>query len=89
MLAISVLTRRSLRVLGAVAALLMISAVAGERAEALSPVNPGMTAVSKAVADGRTIEVRGGGHGGGVVAATAEAVVGAVAGVLVASALAA
>jgi hypothetical protein len=65
MLAISVLTRRSLRVLGAVAALLTISAVAGERAEALSPVNPGMTAVSKAVADGRTIEVRGGGHGGG------------------------
>lgn len=59
---ISVFARRSL---GAVAALLMVSAIAGQRAEALSPVNPGMAAVSKAVADGRMIEVRGGGHGGG------------------------
>ncbi|MGA7073626.1 MAG: hypothetical protein WBZ30_19645, partial [Bradyrhizobium sp.] len=65
MLTISVLARRSLRVLGAAAALLMVSAIAGQRADALPPVNPGMATVSKAVADGRTIEVRGGGHGGG------------------------
>jgi hypothetical protein len=65
---ILVLTRCSLRVLGAVAAaLLTLSAVAGQRAEALSPVNPGMAAAGKTVAEGRTIEVRGGGggHGGG------------------------
>ncbi|MGB6236814.1 MAG: hypothetical protein WBG16_05640 [Bradyrhizobium sp.] len=65
MLTISVLARRSLRVLGAAAALLIVSAIAGQRADAMSPVNPGMAAVSKAVANGRTIEVRGGGHGGG------------------------
>jgi len=64
MLTISVLVRRPLRVLGAVAALLMASTFAGQRAEALSPVNPGMSGIGKAVADGLTIEVRGG-HGGG------------------------
>ena len=65
MLTISVRARCSLRVLSAVAALLMVSAIAGRRAEAMSPANPGMAAISKAVANGRTIEVRGGGHGGG------------------------
>ena len=64
MLTISVIARRSLRVLGAVAALLMVSTIAGQRAEALSPVNPGMAGTGKAVAGALTIEVRGG-HGGG------------------------
>jgi hypothetical protein len=62
MLTISALTQRSLRVLGA-AALLTASTCFGQRAEALSPVNPGLSAAGKAAADGSTIEVRG--HGGG------------------------
>jgi len=56
------LARRSLRVLGA-AALLTASTLAGQRAEALSPVNPGPSA-GKTASDSLTIEVRGG-HGGG------------------------
>ena len=59
----SALACRSLRVLGA-AALLTVSTFASQRAVALSPVNPGPSAVSKAAADGLTIEVRGS-HGGG------------------------
>ena len=61
----SVFARRPLRVVGAVAALLLGSTLAGQRAEALSPINPGMSKAGKAVAGERTIEVRGGGHGGG------------------------
>jgi hypothetical protein len=53
--------RNPLRVLGAIAALLMGSTLVGQRAEALSPINPG---ISKARANELTIEVRGG-HGGG------------------------
>jgi hypothetical protein len=64
MFTISVLARSSLRVFGAVAVLLMASIFAGQRAEALSPVNPGMAGMGKAVANGSTIEVHGG-HGGG------------------------
>jgi hypothetical protein len=65
MLTISVLVRRSERVLGAVAALLMAATFASQRAEALSPVNPGMAGAGRAVANGSTIEVRGHGGGGG------------------------
>jgi hypothetical protein len=55
---------RSLRLLSAAAAaLLMFSTAASQRAEALSPINPGPSA-NKTNADGLTIEVRGG-HGGG------------------------
>ena len=61
----SVLARRSLRGWGAVAALLMASIFASQRAEALSPANPGMAGTSKAAADGLAIEVRGHGGGGG------------------------
>jgi hypothetical protein len=52
-----------LRLLG-VAALLTFSAAVSQRAEALSPINPGAAATGKAAASGLTIEVRGG-HGGG------------------------
>ncbi len=62
---LSVFAQRRLRVLGTVAALLMGSTLAGQRAEALSPINPGMSRAGKTVANERTIEVRGGGHGGG------------------------
>ena len=56
--------RHALRLLGVASALLTLSALAGQRAEALSPINPGSAAVSKAAANGLTIEVHGG-HGGG------------------------
>jgi hypothetical protein len=56
--------RDALRLLGVAAALLTLSTVASQRAEALSPVNPGMAGTSKTIANGQTIEVRGG-HGGG------------------------
>jgi len=54
----------ALRLLGVAASLLTLSAVASQRAEALSPINPGSTTTNKAAANGFTIEVRGG-HGGG------------------------
>jgi hypothetical protein len=55
---------------GVTAALLMVAIFAGQRAEAMSPINPGMSEVGKTVANKKTvaseltIEVRGG-HGGG------------------------
>jgi hypothetical protein len=53
----------------AAAATLMLSAVPGQRAEALSLINPGGAPAAKHVSDGLTTEVRGGhgggGHGGG------------------------
>jgi len=57
----------ALRLLGVAASLLALSALASQRAEALSPINPGSAAAGKAVANGLTIEVRGGsgGTGGG------------------------
>src|ERR1700678_785526 len=58
--------RDALRLLGVAAALLTLSTVASQRAEALSPVNPGMAGTSKTIANGPTIEVRGGHGGGGV-----------------------
>lgn len=61
-MSISDLARRSLRVLSA-AALLTASTFAGQRAEALSPVSPGISAAVNTTAGGLTIEVRG--HGGG------------------------
>jgi len=64
MFAFSVFARRPLNVLGAVAALLMGSTFAGQRAEALSPMHPGVSHLGAAAANERTIEVRGG-HGGG------------------------
>jgi len=58
--------RFSIRALGlAAAALLTLSAATSERAQALSPINPGAAATANVAADGLTIEVRGGGHGGG------------------------
>jgi hypothetical protein len=57
--------RNALRLLGVASALLTLSALAGQRAEALSPINPGSAAVSKAAANGLTIEVHGGHSGGG------------------------
>jgi hypothetical protein len=63
MLSFLVRARRRPRVLGAVAALLMGSILAGQRAEAMSPLNPAMPVAGKAASE-RTIEVRGG-HGGG------------------------
>ncbi len=65
MFAFSVSARRPLRVLCAVTALLAGSTFAGQRAEALSPINPGMSNAGKPVA-GELIEVRGGHGGGGV-----------------------
>jgi hypothetical protein len=64
MFAFSVLARRPLHLLGAVAALLMGSLLAGQRAEAVSLLNPSSAGIDKAIAGGSTIEVRGG-HGGG------------------------
>jgi hypothetical protein len=64
MFAFSVFARRPLRVLGAAAALLMGSTLAGQRAEALPPINPGMSKAGHTIASEPTIEVRGG-HGGG------------------------
>ena len=66
----SVSSLRLSPVAGVTAALLMMAIFATQRAEAMSPVNPGMSEVGKtvagkkAVANGLTIEVRGG-HGGG------------------------
>ncbi len=48
----------------AAAAIFALSAAPGERAEALSLINPGAAPAAKHVSDGSTIEVRGG-HGGG------------------------
>jgi hypothetical protein len=57
--------RYSMQLLGlAAAALLTLSAATSERAEALSPINPGAAATNKVVATDLTIEVRCGGHGG-------------------------
>ena len=53
----------ALRLLGVAASLLALSALASQRAEALSPVNPGSATPGKAAAEELTIEVRGG-HGG-------------------------
>src|SRR6202795_4907154 len=54
----------------AAAAILLLSAAASDRAEALSLVNPGAVPTAKYVSDAFTTEVRGGdgggGHGGGV-----------------------
>jgi hypothetical protein len=53
----------------AAAAMLMLSTMPDERAEALSLINPAMAPAAKHVSDGLTTEVRGGhgggGHGGG------------------------
>jgi hypothetical protein len=53
----------------AAAALLTLSAASSERAQALSPINPGAAATTNVATDGLRIEVRGGhgggGHGGG------------------------
>ena len=52
----------------AAAATLMLAAAPGQRAEALSPINPGGAPAAKHISDGLTTEVRGGhggGHGGG------------------------
>jgi hypothetical protein len=61
------LGRYSLRFLGlAAVALLALSAAAGERAQALSLINPATATTAKVDADGLTMQVRGGGgHGGG------------------------
>src|SRR5215216_6235513 len=47
----------------AAAAILAFSGVPGQRAEAMSPINPGATPI--AARDGLTTEVRFGGHHGG------------------------
>jgi hypothetical protein len=50
----------------AAAAILALSAVPGQRAEALSLINPGAVPTAKYASEGLTTEVRGhGGHGGG------------------------
>ena len=49
----------------AAAAMLVLSAVPDQRAEALSLINPAAAPSAKQVSDGVTTEVRGGGHGGG------------------------
>jgi hypothetical protein len=51
----------------AVAAMLALSAASGQRAEALSLINPGGAPTAKHASDGLATEVRGGhgGHGGG------------------------
>jgi hypothetical protein len=62
------LVRCLVRPLGlAAAAMLMLSAAPGQRAEALSLINPGAAPAAKAASDGLTIPVigRGGGGGGG------------------------
>src|ERR1700682_1910124 len=57
--------RGLVRCLGlAAAAMLVLSAAANQRAEALSLINPGAVPTPKYAAEGRTTEVRGG-HGGG------------------------
>jgi hypothetical protein len=57
--------RRLVRCLGALAtAALMLSAASSQRAEALSPINPGAVPAAKYSSDGLVTEVRGG-HGGG------------------------
>jgi hypothetical protein len=62
MMKISVRSFLSSRVLSGAVALLMASIFA-QRADATSPINPGMVGAGKAVTNGLTIEVRGG-HGG-------------------------
>jgi hypothetical protein len=62
--------RGLVRCLGlAAVAILVLSAAASQRAEALSLINPGAAPTAKHVSDGLTTEVRGGhgggGHGGG------------------------
>src|SRR6202165_1837014 len=58
--------RGLVRCLGlAAAAILVMSAAVGQRAEALSLINPAAAPAAKSVSDGLTTEVRGGGHGGG------------------------
>src|ERR1700676_4506749 len=61
--------RGLVRCLGlAAVAILVLSAAASQRAEALSLVNPAAAPTAKHIADGLTTEVRGhggGGHGGG------------------------
>ncbi|MDB5576027.1 MAG: hypothetical protein JWR80_1203 [Bradyrhizobium sp.] len=60
--------RRALRGFGlAAAAMLLLTAATGQRAEALSLINPGAVPVAKCASDALTTEVRGGhgGHGGG------------------------
>lgn len=60
--------RRALRGFGlAAAAMLLLTAATGQRAEALSLINPGAVPSAKFASDGLTTEVRGGhgGHGGG------------------------
>jgi len=63
------LVRCSARALGlAAAAMLMLSAAPGQRAEALSLINPGAAPTAKIASGGLATEVRGGhggGHGGG------------------------
>ena len=58
--------RGSFRSLGlAAAAMLLLTAATGQRAEALSLINPGAVPSAKYASDGLTTEVRGGhGHGG-------------------------
>jgi hypothetical protein len=57
--------RGLVRCLGlAAAAVLVLSAAFGQRAEALSLINPGAAPIAKYASDGLTTEVRGG-HGGG------------------------
>jgi hypothetical protein len=59
--------RRAIRGVGlAAAAMLLLTATAGQRAQALSLINPGTAPSAKYASDGLTTEVRGGhGHGGG------------------------
>ena len=58
---------RRLSLAAAAAAMLALSATPGERAEALSLINPGGVPSAKYASDGLATEVRGGhgGHGGG------------------------
>jgi hypothetical protein len=57
--------RGHVRCLGlAAAAMFALSAIPGERAEALSLLNPGAVPTAKYASDGLTTEIRGG-HGGG------------------------
>jgi hypothetical protein len=58
--------RSSFRSLGlAAAAMLVLTAATGQRAEALSLINPGAAPAAKYASDGLTTEVRGGRGGGG------------------------
>jgi hypothetical protein len=56
-------SRCSSRSLALAAAVFLILSAMSERAEALSPINPGTAAANKVAASGLAIEVRGG-HGG-------------------------